>query len=351
MKKNTDVLNIFKKYTPLVDQEILGLLAVQDNLLMYKMMSYFFGYLDEHLDAINNYGGKRFRPGICMLLSDFYGVLDESLELATAVEIYHNFTLIHDDIADKDEIRRDRPTVWKKWGLNQALNTGDGQLILVYKEINKFLQKYPEKTTQVLGIINEKFLQVIEGQHLDFLFSELPLGNPTLSKENTLDMMARKSGILVGLPAVLAGMVANKDQKELDYLWDYGYNLGITYQYCDDIVSIWGDKASSGKIELADIREKKKTIPIIHLYEELDDNKKQILSVLYSKTEDLSDTEVKEVKDLIDSSNSKDYTIECAKGSLEKVNTAITKLSLTDEQKKTLNDINLALFAIIGENL
>lgn len=350
MNKPSDVLKIFEKYTPEVEGEIKALLSEQNDIFMYDMMSYFFGFLDENMKYIDSYGGKRFRPGVCMLLAEFYGASDKALEVATAVEIFHNFTLIHDDIADKDEIRRNRPTVWKKWGINQALNTGDGQLVLVYKELDRYIRKYPEMTSQLLGLINQKFLQVIEGQHLDFLLSELPLDNTKINEKSTLDMMGRKSGILVGLPAVLAGIVAGKEKSEQDILWDYGFNLGVTYQFCDDIVSIWGDKDNSGKDELADIREKKKTFPIIHLFNNATPADKERLILLYSKEEDLTLKEIREVKKMLNVTGSYAYTIGRAKESLQNIRQSISKLSLTNEQKATLEDINNALFTVLKED-
>jgi geranylgeranyl pyrophosphate synthase len=350
MKKPDEILSIFEKYTPLVDNEIKALLESQPKFLMYDMMSYFFGYLGEDLKPIGEYGGKRFRPGICLLLSDFYGTLDKAVIPATTVEIFHNMTLIHDDIADNDSMRRGRPTVWKKWGINHGINTGDAQLMLVSVELNKFTEKYPELGNQIHTYLNQRFLEIAEGQFLDFSLSELPINDPHVTEEATFDMVARKSAILVGAPAVVAGMVAGKDEAEQKHLWEYGYNLGLTYQLCDDIESIWGNSETSGKDELADIREKKKTLPIIYLYNNASESKKRELENLYNEKGELTSAEVAEVKRLLDENGAQAYCLDRAREYLKKINESIEKLSITTEQREILRQINVALFPVLKES-
>lgn len=343
MQNPIEVLDIFGKYTPLVDNEIRGLLDEQTNLLMYDMMRYFFGYLDENLKPITGFGGKRFRPGIALLLADFYGTLDKTVEIASAIEIFHNFTLIHDDIEDRDLLRRGRPTVWNKWGINHGINTGDAQLILVSLEFDRFARKNPDIAAQVNALTNKRYLTIAEGQYLDFHLSELPINHPEVNEESNLDLIGRKSGVLVGLPAEVAGIVAGKSDEECRMLWEYGYNLGLAYQLSDDLVSIWGNADASGKSELADIKEKKKTLPVIHLYEVSADDERQVLETLYNKSNDLSAEEMAKVKQLLDASDSYDFVWAKIQSCLTIVETSIDKLSITDEQKIILKNINNAL--------
>ena len=343
MQEPKEVLNIFGKYTPLVDKEIKSLLSEQNNLLMYDMMRYFFGYLDENLSEVSSFGGKRFRPGICLLLADFYGVCDKAVEIASSIEIFHNFTLIHDDIEDRDLLRRGRPTVWNKWGINHGINTGDAQLILVSLEFDRFAKKNPEISSKVHELVNKKYLTIAEGQFLDFHLSELSIDNSEVNEESNFDLMGRKSGVLVGLPAQVAGIVAGKSEEECQDLWNYGYNLGLAYQLSDDLVSIWGSAQNSGKSELADIREKKKTLPIIHLYEVGNDEARKTLKLLYDKLEDLTESEVAEVKGLLDQGDAYEYVWGKVQACLRTVEDCIDKLSITEEQKTLLRNINSAL--------
>ncbi len=343
MKKPAEVLSIFDKYSRLVDSEIKSLLAAQQNYLMYQMMSYFMGYLDENLEPSEEYGGKRFRPGLCLLLADFYGTKENAVELATSVEIFHNFTLIHDDIADGDLLRRGKPTVWSKWGINHGINTGDAQLILAFKELDKLAERNPELASKAQRLCHEKYLEVAEGQFLDFTYSETNISDPMITEENTLDMLGRKSGILVGLPAMLAGHVASVDEEEIKRLWEFGYNLGLAYQLYDDIVSIWGSSEESGKDELMDIVDKKKTLPIIYLYRNADDKVKKILETLYSKKEPLDAQEVKVVKTLLDENGTRGYIERKAQDAVKIVISSIAKLSLDATEKSQLENIVYAL--------
>ena len=172
MKKPENVLKIFEKYTPLVDGEIKRLISGQEKYEMYDMLSYFFGYLNEDLKPEEGYGGKRFRPGITLLISDFYGTAAKALCPACAVEIFHNFTLIHDDIEDNDPIRRGRPTVWKKWGVAHAINAGDAQLVLALTEVLNDTKLSADKKAKIMSFLNEIYVKVMEGQFLDFTLAE-----------------------------------------------------------------------------------------------------------------------------------------------------------------------------------
>jgi len=343
MQKPTEVLNIFEKYTPRIDGEIKTLLAEQKGLLMYDMMSYFFGYLDEDLKETSKYGGKRFRSGICMLLADLYGNVDEALEVASSIEIFHNFTLIHDDIADGDLVRRGRATVWNKWGINHGINTGDAQLLLSTIELNKYITRNVTLGTRISEFIAKGYLKVAEGQFLDFRFSDLPLGSDELSEANTMEMIGKKSGILVGIPAKCAGLLTGQSDQECELLYEYGFNLGLAYQLADDLMSIWGNIEQSGKDELMDLYDKKKTLPIIYLYNYLEGEDKERLVELYSKTEKLTAEEVSYVKALLDQAGAEKYLLAKALENVSIVESSIEKLSLAPEHKELLNTITRAL--------
>jgi geranylgeranyl pyrophosphate synthase len=343
MKTPDQVLGIFDQYTKTVDVEIKSLIDSHPDILMYQMMNYFMGYLDEDLKVTTGYGGKRFRPGLCLLLAEYYSSKENALEVAAAIEIFHNFTLIHDDIADGDLLRRGRPTVWNKWGINHGINTGDAQLILVTKELNKLIKRNPTLGIDIQSFCFDKFLDVAEGQFLDFTFSETGISNPNITEENTLDMMGRKSGILVGIPAKAAGMIAGISAEEQDKLWEFGYNLGLAYQLFDDIVSIWGSAVESGKDELMDLFDKKKTLPVIYLYRNSTDQNKKILETLYSKRGQLDTEEVSIVKTLLDENGARNYVEQKAAAAVTNVMDSIETLSLTREHKDKLIAITFAL--------
>ena len=121
---------------------------------MYSMLAYFLGFLDEHLKPASG-SGKRLRPGLCLLIAEGYGARTKAFNAALAIELFHNFTLIHDDVEDRDEVRRNRPTVWKLWGINHAINSGDAQSLLV----SELALQAGEKIAPVLM---KAFIEVIE---------------------------------------------------------------------------------------------------------------------------------------------------------------------------------------------
>ncbi|MFA6422661.1 MAG: polyprenyl synthetase family protein, partial [Candidatus Buchananbacteria bacterium] len=241
MEAQDKIKELFGPYALEAETEIRRLLDEQPDFLMYKMLKYFFGFLDENLKPIQNYGGKRYRPGLCLMIAEMYGKKSEALEVAASIELYHNFTLIHDDIEDNDPLRRGRPTVWRLWGINHGINSGDALLILASKELNEISKKYPEFSVNAVSFLNEKFKEVIEGQFLDFTLTDLPLGDAFVNEKNYLMMIEKKTSVLVGASARVASIIAQAGEKEQEALWQYGLNLGLAFQMQDDLISIWAD--------------------------------------------------------------------------------------------------------------
>jgi len=343
MEKPKEILEIFKNYTPSVDKEIKLLLTRGRNLPIYDMMSYFLGYLDENFKKVKGYGGKHFRSGLCLLLSDFYGKKENALEVATSIEVFHNFTLIHDDIEDCDPMRRGRPTVWKLWGINHGINTGDAQLVLANIELSKAVKKYPKVGLISQEFLNERYLEVAEGQYLDFVLSEKSISDSFITEKNYMEMITKKSGVLVGTAAKTAGIITNQNKKECNLLWEYGLNLGLAYQLNDDLISIWGRAEKTGKVEAKDIEERKKTLPVIYLYQNLDEKLKNKFAKIYDSEGILSHDEISEVKSLLSENLAHDYVWAKIRKYLEKSEKAIQALSITENQKNTLVLINKAL--------
>lgn len=342
MKTPDKVLSNFTKYTALIDDEIKLLLKKQESYLMYDMMSYFFGYKNESLKEEKSYGGKRFRPGMVLLLSEYYGSVTKATEIAAAIEIFHNFTLIHDDIEDNDPLRRGKKTVWNIWGKTQAINTGDAQMMLSNLELIKGIKDH-NLSVEIFDFLNRTFLAIAEGQHMDITMSELNIENPEINPEMYMKMIGKKSAALIGASAKVAGMIAGKDKKECENLWDYGYNLGLAYQLNDDLLSIWGRIEETGKIEESDLEERKKTLPVIYLYKKLSDTQKKEFAEIYNKKEPLSHAEISLIKNYLNENEAHNYVWEIINEHLQKSKDAIKNLDITEEQKKNLVEINKTL--------
>jgi len=349
MNKENKIFNDFESHIKTIDEEIKRTLSDQDDLLMYDMMRYFFGYLDENLKKINDYGGKHFRSSLCLYLAEAYGKKKHLVEIAAAIELFHNFTLIHDDIEDHDEIRRGKPTIWKKFGQEQAINTGDAQLILTNLEICKACEGASGLDLLVSNYLNKVFLKVSEGQFLDMKMAELPLNHDFVSEQNYLDMIKRKSAILVSASSGVVGVALGLPDKETKALEKYGLNLGMAYQIWDDIVSIWGKEEDTGKKEAKDIYEKKKTLPILSLYGQINDDEKQKLENIYNSPKIARKADLDYIYSLLNTYNIKAMTKQKVFSYIEKSNSAIESLSVSLSKKKFLLDINRDLFPNIEE--
>jgi geranylgeranyl pyrophosphate synthase len=283
---------LFNPYIALVDEEVRTLIKSKGDLGMYEMMEYSFGF-----DNNNASGGKHFRSGLCLYLADALKTSTSLLEIATAIEIFHNFTLIHDDIEDHDILRRGKATVWKKYGLEQGINMGDALLIMSYAEMNKFFLKSPN--LECSDFLTENFLLVSEGQHLDLKLAQHGLSDEEVSVDTYLEMIRKKSAILISTSASVVAYVGKTDDTLKETLSDYGLNLGLGYQIKDDLVSIWGYKENSGKTESQDLVEKKKTLPIILLFSKATTEEQTKLNLIYNREAKLENSSIKYIHELL----------------------------------------------------
>lgn len=299
--KQSNPLEIIGKYGTCVDTYAEKLFTRSDYAL-YGMMRYFMGYTDEHFSPSNQTVGKRVRPGLLLLIADSYGIREDALPTALSIELFHNFTLIHDDIIDHDELRRGRPTVWKLWGVDHAINTGDAQLILALRALEEPTRASPEHVAIVRKRLLDRYLEVSEGQYLDLSLAATKLGDPSVTGNAYLTMIKKKTAQLIRATTEAAPLLAGRSEDEVATLGDFGENLGMAYQLYDDWQGIWGAPEKTGKKRAGDIYERKKTLPVIYAHENLAIADRQCLEVLYNS--DTSDeTMVAEVLDLLAKTN------------------------------------------------
>ncbi|MBU6310765.1 polyprenyl synthetase family protein [Patescibacteria group bacterium] len=298
MQQPGDVLALLGSYGSRVDAEARTFLE-RGPYAMYGMMRYFMGYADENLVSVAEcFGGKRFRSGLLLLIADQYGALEDAVPLALSIELFHNFTLIHDDIVDRDEMRRGRPTVWKLWGSDHAINTGDGQLLLALEALER---AHPARRDRARPFFLEKYREVIEGQYLDFELTAYSLNDPRTTEAAYLEMLTKKTSVLVGAATAGAGIAALMRDEELERLWNFGLALGRAYQICDDTVSIWGSGDMTGKVPHGDVRERKKTLPVLIAYERLTGTSRDEFAHLYGSKKSLSADEIQRAIALMNS--------------------------------------------------
>lgn len=208
--------------------------------------------LYEPIDYIMNLGGKRLRPILALMSCDLFGGdYKKALDAALAIEMFHNFSLVHDDIMDNASLRRGKATVHKKWNLNTGVLSGDAMLV----KTNQLFEAYHDGLyKKLMMLFNETALKVCEGQQLDIDFET----RNDVSIPEYLKMISFKTAVLVAASLKMGAFIANADAIEAQKIYDYGLNLGIAFQLQDDYLDVFGED-NFGKKRAGDIIENKKT--------------------------------------------------------------------------------------------
>ncbi len=227
------------------------------------MLRYPLGWVDEHNLPYNQPTGKRIRPVLLLLCTGSAGGdWHIALPAAAAVELLHNFSLIHDDIEDNSPTRHGRPTVWKIWGQANAINAGDALFTLAFEALQWLSRTGISSDTvlKVWRIFNQTALQLTRGQHLDMRFEHQEI----ISVDEYISMISGKSAALVAGCAQIGALIATNNDHLGTLFADFGLNLGIAFQIRDDILGIWGEPSVTGKSAATDIISRKKSLPILY---------------------------------------------------------------------------------------
>lgn len=264
------------------------------------LLEYPMGWVDADGNSVQLPGGKRIRPLLLLLCAEASGGdWQAALPAAAAVEILHNFSLIHDDIEDESPLRHGRPTVWRQWGLNNAINAGDAMFALSYDALARLQGCVPDSVAMsALRIFSQTNLDLTRGQHLDMRFET----QPQVTTDEYLSMIEGKSAALLAASAQIGALIGSGEDETAGHYRDFGLNLGLAFQIRDDILGIWGDPAVTGKSTATDILSRKKSIPVLFGLERSSD-----LRDLYAK-EPFGEAEVSEAVRLLDSLNTREYT-------------------------------------------
>ncbi len=218
-------------------------------------------------------GGKRLRPMLALLACDLCGgQTDDVLPAALALEVFHNFTLLHDDVMDHASVRRSRPSVNVKYNDNTAILSGDQMLIEAYKLIAKVPT---DKQATVLSLFNEMATGVCEGQQLDVDFETMPLDKVSL--EDYINMICLKTSVLLAYALKIGAYISEATEVQEQALYDFGIHLGLAFQIQDDVLDVYGDEATFGKAIGGDICEGKKTFVFLTARDNSDENTRQSL--------------------------------------------------------------------------
>jgi geranylgeranyl diphosphate synthase type I len=330
----TDILT---RYASDVEQTIKEALDIAPPFIR-GVISYHFGWVDQNFEPANFERGKFLRPTLCLLVFEALGGdHKEALPVAAALEMIHNFSLIHDDIEDNDLERHGRPTAWAIWGKPLAINVGDYLYTLAFRclyqlDATKFTNK---KIFSVLELINQACLRLTEGQDLDLRFEQMQ----HVSTEMYLDMIFRKTGALLEAAILAGAILGSNNQKVIKNYQAFARNIGAAFQVRDDILGIWGDSAKTGKSADNDLRRKKKTLPVIYMLNETSGQRQETLQTLYAASVPLLDDQISFVRESLDLVKALPHAQTMADKYVEDAFAALSKIKLSNRAQSELETV------------
>ena len=282
-------------------------------------------------------GGKRLRPVLALMACNLFSdKIDEAVIPVTGLEIFHNFTLVHDDIMDKAAVRRGFPTVHSKWNLSQAILSGD---VMAFITNECFLQSPPHLLQKIFRVFNKAAIEVCVGQQLDMDFEKATI----VSHDEYIRMIELKTAVLIATSVKIGALFGGPDEKESEILYEYGRNLGLAFQIQDDILDTYGDVRVFGKISGGDIIADKKTFLYVKAMEIASSDQRKKLQELYSAEKSEPDTKIKNVTEMYDQLNIKAITENLAGDYLKSALSFLEKAGAPQERKEELIQMTVSL--------
>jgi len=308
------------RYRRELEQYLRSLISAQRPPQLYQMVRYHLGWEDAD-GRPDDAGGKALRSSLCLLTCEAAGGDRwQALPAAAAVELVHNFSLVHDDIQDGDAERHHRPAVWKLWGEAQGINAGDAILALGHLAVLKLADEGVPESTVLEGarVLFERTLEMVEGQTLDLSFED----RVDVDLAAYLEMIERKSGALFDCAFHLGALVAGADASTVESLDGIGRTLGTAFQIRDDMLGIWGDENATGKPRGADIRRRKKSLPVVYALNETKGALRDEFRALFAKPA-LDDADVGIIMRDLEDAGAREY---CARLAAERKEAALAEL-------------------------
>jgi geranylgeranyl diphosphate synthase type I len=281
----------------------------------FGMMRYHLGWADAQFLPAQVKIGKRLRPLFTLLTCQAAGGdVQAALPAAAAVELIHNFSLIHDDIEDRSATRRGRPTAWALWGEAQAINAGDAMFTLAHLALHRLGQRgvSGDRIAAALRALDRTNLELCRGQHMDLDFE----GRLDVSADAYLAMIRGKTAALLGCAGYLGALVASPDEVLAERYRRVGEELGLAFQIQDDVLGIWGEAEVTGKPVADDVRSRKKSLPIVFVLGQAGTSGAERLRALYAQ-ETLSEADVTSAIAILDAGQARPYAEKLAHRHLE----------------------------------
>jgi geranylgeranyl diphosphate synthase, type II len=278
-------------------------------------------------------GGKRLRPLLSLVSCQmFNGNVDESLIPAVSLEMFHNFTLIHDDIMDQAPIRRGVDTVYKKWNENVAILSGDTLFAMAYDHL---MQYEKEQLRDLIKLLNVTAIGVCEGQQMDMDFET----QKHVTIDEYIEMIRLKTAILIGACLKAGAITANASKEEQQQIYQYGESIGLAFQLMDDLLDVFGDVTKFGKTNGGDIRENKKTFLYLKSLELATGEDLKALQHYFSSTDFNQEEKFEAVKGLYEKLNLKAITEDLMNAYYNEAQSHLNNIKLDDRNKKQLIEL------------
>jgi geranylgeranyl diphosphate synthase, type II len=295
---------------------------------LYDSCDYFLGI-----------GGKRVRPVLCLMGNELFDEIHpDTWHAATAIELFHNFTLIHDDIMDAASLRRGMQTVHEKYGSSTALLAGDVMLVRAYDYLNKINS---DQLHKIIALFNKTAREVCEGQQLDMDFEK----RDGVSSDEYIHMIELKTSVLLAASLQMGSILGGASEGNRQHLYQFGKNLGIAFQVQDDYLDAFGDPVKFGKDVGGDIRQNKKTFLLIHALQVANDEQKKELHQLMQNNHD---DKVKRVLEIFKACDVDDWAKELKQQYLDKAFYHLEEIAVVSSRKKPL--MELANFLVQREH-
>lgn len=319
-------MELLKKYNKALTTHLEETVVLKEPIQLYEPIKY-----------ILSLGGKRIRPVLTLLTADFFGGdYQKAMNAALALELFHNFSLIHDDIMDKAPLRRGRQTVHEKWDVNTGILSGDSMLILAYQLFESY---EPILFRELAKLFSKTAIEVCEGQQYDVDFET----RDDVSIPEYIQMINYKTAVLVGAAMKMGAIVASAPETSRNQVYEFGRNLGIAFQLQDDYLDAFGNPESFGKQVGGDIISNKKTFLYLTALEQGSPEDVQTLRHLFSVDPRDTSDKVKTVTSIFETSGAALATIEEIERYTKQANAVLQELDLSEEKKEKLQEFGAYL--------
>ena len=319
------------RYNDAIQSALRAALSRGDS-FVYDMLRYYMGWADETGAPASASAGKAVRPTLCLFGCEAVGgAVAQAVPAAVALELIHNFSLVHDDIQDQDATRRGRKTLWAVWGRDKALVAGNVMRVAADSALHSLPE--PERAIAAVSLLTEAYLEMIEGQYLDISFE----GRLDIGMDDYRRMISRKTGALLRCSLNIGAAVGTDDAATVAAFRECGRALGYVFQIRDDALGVWGEESVTGKPVGSDIRRKKNSYPVVYSMENAGGHDSKLLSEIYAKNE-LDDADVASVLGVMDRIGAREYAHGEASEWADRALAALAPVELSPQARRDIED-------------